>query len=67
MGEAKIFLIPCETNILRPVIRIEVTNSGLNQCRVLGSKIFKAQIEHALARRVRPGKSERPKKLQFDP
>ena len=28
MGEAKIFLIPCETNILRPVIRIEVTDSG---------------------------------------
>ena len=29
MGEAKIFLIPCETNILHPVIRIEVTDPGL--------------------------------------
>jgi len=28
MGEAKIFLFPCETNILHPVIRIEVTDSG---------------------------------------
>ena len=27
MGEAKIFLIPCETNILHPAIRIEVTDS----------------------------------------
>ena len=29
MGEAKIFLIPCETNILHSVIRIEVADSGL--------------------------------------
>ena len=29
MGEAKIFLIPCETNILHPAIRIEVTDSGI--------------------------------------
>ena len=29
MGEAKIFLIPCETNILHAVIRIEVADSGL--------------------------------------
>ena len=28
MGEAKIFLIPCETNILHPTIRIEITGSG---------------------------------------
>ena len=29
MGEAKIFLIPRETNILHPAIRIEVTDSSL--------------------------------------
>jgi len=29
MGEAQIFLFPCETNILHPVIRIEVTDSGI--------------------------------------
>ena len=28
MGEAKIFFSPCETNVLHPVIRIEVTASG---------------------------------------
>ena len=30
MGEAKIFLIPCETNVLHPAIRIEVTDLGSN-------------------------------------
>ena len=39
---------------------------SLNQCRVLGSEIFKDQIEHTLARRIRPGKAGRPKKLQSD-
>ncbi len=29
MGEANIFLIPCETNVLHPVIRIEITRSGI--------------------------------------
>ena len=28
MGEAKIFLSPCKTNVLHPVIRIEITDSG---------------------------------------
>ena len=40
---------------------------SLNQCRVLGSERFKDQIEHALSRRVRPGKPGRPKKPQSDP
>ena len=28
MGEAKVFLSPCETNVLHPVIRIEIMDSG---------------------------------------
>ena len=36
MGEAKIFLIPCETNILYPAVRIEVTDSGQNQMKIEG-------------------------------
>ena len=47
-------------------IRIRIRES-LNQCRALGSEIFNDQIEHALARCVRPGKSGRPKKLQSAP
>ncbi len=41
MGDAKIFSIPCETNILPPVIRIEVTDSGLfiSYCFLFYSKI----------------------------
>ena len=35
MGEAKNFLIPGETNILHPVISIEVTDSGIT-CRIFG-------------------------------
>ncbi len=40
---------------------------SLNQCRVLGSDIFKDQIEDALKRSVRPGNPGRPKKIQPDP
>lgn len=39
---------------------------SLNQCRVLGSETFKDQIEVALARRIRPGKPGRPKKVVAD-
>ena len=42
---------------------LSAIRESLNQCRVLGSEIFKDQIEHALARRVRPGKSGRPKRI----
>ena len=35
MGEAKIFLIPCETNILCPAIRIEVTDPGISYTTIL--------------------------------
>jgi len=31
MDEAKIFLFPCETNILHPGIRVEITDSGYNK------------------------------------
>ena len=41
---------------------ISEIRDSLNQCRVLGSEIFKDQIEHVLARRVRPGKAGRPRK-----
>ncbi len=46
---------------------LSVIRESLNQCRVLGSEIFKDQIEHELKRRVRPGKPGRPKKHQSDP
>ncbi len=45
---------------------LAVIRESLNQCRVLGSESFKDQIEHALARRVRPGKAGRPRKTQPD-
>lgn len=35
-----------------------------NECRVLGGETFKDQIEAALARRVRPGKPGRLRKLE---
>jgi putative transposase len=41
---------------------LSAIRESLNQCRVLGSEIFKDQIEHELKRRVRPGKPGRPKK-----
>lgn len=37
---------------------------SVNECRVLGGEGFKDQIEAALARRVRPGKPGRPRKLR---
>ena len=48
MGEAKIFLIPCETNILRPVIRIEVTDSGINSALFPCTHKNKPQPEQVL-------------------
>ncbi len=46
---------------------LSAIRESLNHCRVLGSEIFKDQIEHALARRVRPGILDVPKKHQSDP
>ena len=40
MGEAKIFLIPCETNILRPFIHIEVTDSSNSDNHSLNIVVF---------------------------
>jgi putative transposase len=41
--------------------RLSEIRESLNQCRVLGSERFKDEIEAALSRRVRPGKSGRPR------
>ena len=42
---------------------LQEIRATLNQCRVLGTERFKDAMEATLARRVRPGKPGRPRKL----